>query len=321
MTNIAAIGECMLELSHPSQGGQGVPERGGHLNFSYGGDTLNTCIYLTRLGVSCRYVTALGDDPYSDWLVSEWGAEGIDTSQVERVAGRCPGLYMIRTDAAGERQFTYWRGEAPVRELFADQAKCDRIFVGLENVQTIYLSGITLSLFDADGLERLFAALEKYRNGGGTIAFDSNYRPRGWKSADEASGWFTRLYGMTTIALPTLADEALLFGDAKPEDTADRLLGLGVAEVIVKDGPNGALVCQPDGRAWAPRVDAKEVVDTTAAGDSFNAGYLAARTKGVAPLEAAAAGCTLATEVIQHRGAILPVELMPNLLESHDDSM
>ena len=309
MVNIAAIGECMLELSHP---GQGVPEWGASLNFSYGGDTLNTSIYLTRLGVPCRYVTALGDDPYSDWLVSEWRAEGIDTSLVERVAGRCPGLYMIRTDAAGERQFTYWRSEAPVRELFSDQARTDRIFSGLEDIQTIYLSGITLSLFDADGLERLFVALEKYRDGGGAIAFDSNYRPRGWKSADEAKVWFTRLYEMTTVALPTLADETLLFGDASPDDTADRLLGLGVAEVIVKDGPNGALVCQPDERGWTRKVEVKEVVDTTSAGDSFNAGYLAARARGAAPLEAATAGCVLAAEVIQHRGAILPAELMPD---------
>ena len=311
MVNIAAIGECMLELSHPSH--QGVPEQGASLNFSYGGDTLNTSIYLTRLGVPCRYVTALGDDPYSDWLVSEWCAEGIDTSLVERVAGRCPGLYMIRTDAAGERQFTYWRSEAPARELFSDQAKTDHIFSGLDDIQTIYLSGITLSLFNAEGLERFFAALEKYRDGGGAIAFDSNYRPRGWESADEARTWFTRLYGMTAIALPTFADETLLFGDASPDNTADRLLGLGVAEVVVKDGPNGALVCQADGRAWTQRVEVKRIVDTTSAGDSFNAGYLAARARGTSQLEAATAGNLLATEVIQHRGAILPRELMPAL--------
>lgn len=287
--------------------------KGMQMCLAYGGDTLNTCIYLTRLGLPCRYVTALGDDPYSDWLVREWEAEGIDTAQVERVRGRCPGLYMIRTDAAGEREFTYWRSEAPVRQLFSDQASTDQVFAGLADIHTIYLSGITLSLFDAESLERLFEALEQHGGKGGTIAFDSNFRPRGWQSPDEARAWFTRLYQLVSISLPTFADEALLFGDASPDATADRHLALGVDEVIVKDGPNGALVCSHDERVCVKTPEVSNLVDTTAAGDSFNAGYLAARLKGASQADAALNACILADEVIQHRGAILPVELMPKL--------
>ena len=70
MKRVACIGECMLELC------------GGDLSamtLSYGGDTLNTTVYLARLGVDVDYVTALGDDPYSDWMIEQWRAEGIGT--------------------------------------------------------------------------------------------------------------------------------------------------------------------------------------------------------------------------------------------------
>src|SRR4051812_50110599 len=85
----------------------------GRFARSYGGDTLNTAIYLARLGVAVDYVTALGDDPWSDEMIAGWAAEGIGTEQVARVPGRVPGLYIIQTDARGERSFLYWRGNAP----------------------------------------------------------------------------------------------------------------------------------------------------------------------------------------------------------------
>ena len=81
MTRIASIGECMIELSQAA---------GGLLSRSYGGDTLNTAVYLARLGVAVDYVTALGDDPWSDEMVSAWRAEGVGTGHVVRVPGRLP---------------------------------------------------------------------------------------------------------------------------------------------------------------------------------------------------------------------------------------
>ena len=109
MTRVASIGECMIELSAAA---------GGLLSRSYGGDTLNTAVYLARLGVAVDYVTALGDDPWSEEMVRAWEAEGVGTNLVVRVPGRLPGLYMISTDAAGQRRFYYWRDSAPARLLF-----------------------------------------------------------------------------------------------------------------------------------------------------------------------------------------------------------
>ena len=81
----------------------GVKQRAAHdrMTLSYGGDTLNTAVYFARLGRSVDYVTALGDDLYSDWMIDEWQAEGVGTNSVLRVPTRLPGFYAIRVDARG----------------------------------------------------------------------------------------------------------------------------------------------------------------------------------------------------------------------------
>ena len=71
---------------------------------------------LARLGTATDYITALGDDSWSDELLSAWHREGVGTEKVLRIPGRLPGLYIIQTDAKGERRFSYWRDSAPVRD-------------------------------------------------------------------------------------------------------------------------------------------------------------------------------------------------------------
>ena len=109
MTRVASIGECMIELSEAA---------GGLMSRSYGGDTLNTAVYLARLGVPVNYLTALGDDPWSEEMLSAWRAEGVGTDLVVRVPGRLPGLHIIKTDSGGQRTFYCWRDSSPARQLF-----------------------------------------------------------------------------------------------------------------------------------------------------------------------------------------------------------
>ena len=106
MTRVACIGECMIELK---QAGNGLFSRG------YGGDTLNTAVYLARLGARTDYITALGDDTLSDEMIACWAAEGVGTARVSRLPGKLPGLYMIQTDDKGERRFFHWRESAAAR--------------------------------------------------------------------------------------------------------------------------------------------------------------------------------------------------------------
>ena len=293
-----AIGECMVELARGADGRFGL---------AYGGDTFNTAVYLARAGVATAYATALGDDPYSAGILALAADEGIATDLIRCETGRTPGLYLIETTAAGERTFHYWRDRSPARELFDGEA-WQGLVEAIAGARLVYLSGITLSLYSDTGLDRLAACLARARAGSAVIAIDGNYRPRGW-GGDQARARrvLERFWRLATIALPTFDDEAALWGDGDAGLTIRRLAALGVGEVVVKRGAAGALVYGADqGHLDVPVPEAVQPVDTTAAGDSFNGAYLAARLGGRPPAEAAVAGHRLAAVVIAHRGAIAP---------------
>jgi len=304
---VFAIGECMLELSEcPTQAV-------GRLQLGFGGDTLNTAIYLSRLGVPTGYMTALGDDRHSDWLINHWQQERIDTRGVERIAGTRPGLYWINTDQYGEREFSYWRREAPVRQLLDDDARVARLSQLLLSARYVYLSGITLSLFEGASWDTLLKLLDDARNAGASIVFDGNYRPAGWQSKALAQRRFEAVCQRVQLALPTFDDEQQLFGDSSPQATCSRLASWGVAEVVVKHGADGCYIQNEQGSSHVPVPRVVQPLDTTAAGDSFNAGYLAARFKGEDAKAAALSGHELANIVIQHRGAIVPIDATASL--------
>jgi 2-dehydro-3-deoxygluconokinase len=294
---VVAVGEVMIEMTRGSD---------GRYNAACGGDTFNTAVYMARAGVDVAYATALGDDPYSDSIVSMATAEGIKTDLILRLSGRLPGLYMIETDKKGERRFRYWRGEAPARELF-ELPEWNRIAQAMLGARLIFFSGITLSLYTNAGLGRLFAIVEMARQQGSKVAFDSNFRPAGWKGdLPRARTVFMEALKRADVALPTYDDEAVLWGDPSPEATVERMQAFGIGEIVVKNGPNSALVAAGEQQEFVAPVEVTEPVDTTAAGDSFNAAYMAARLKGENPAAAASAGHKLAAQKVRHRGAIMP---------------
>lgn len=297
MPRIASIGECMVELS---------PRPGGLFGLGFGGDTLNTAVYLARLGQPVDYLTALGDDPISARMLAAWAAEGVGVAQVRRVAGRLPGLYLIETDDKGERRFHYWRDLAPARELFAGTPP------DLAPYDLIYLSGITLAIYGEAGRVRLFDALDAARARGARIAFDTNYRPRLWPDAAAARAAMEAMLARTDIALPGLDDARAIWGEGDAAAHRARFRALGPAEVVVKQGPDPALIAAADGACAVPAVHVDRMVDSTAAGDSFNAGYLAARLAGAVPAGAARAAHRLAAAVLGHPGAIIPRTAMPD---------
>ena len=297
MAQAVSVGEVMVELARGPD---------GRFALGYGGDTFNTAVYLARLGVGTAYATALGEDPYSDSIVARAADEGVSIELVLRERGRAPGLYLIETDKKGERTFHYWRDTSPARELF-ELPGWERVAEAIVTADLVYFSGITLSLYSNAGIGRLLATLEYARQRGAKIAFDSNYRPRGWKNDEaRARAVFAESLTRVDIALPTFEDEARLWGDADPQATVERLRGFGVSEIAVKNGPKPALVDAQGVRAEVPVPKTVKPMDTTAAGDAFNAAYLAARLKGAEPLGAARAAHVLAAEVIRHRGALIP---------------
>lgn len=296
---IVAVGECMLELH----------EEAGHWQLGHAGDTFNTALYLARLGEDVAYLTALGDDPFSAEMRAAWRKEGLNLALTLTAPGRLPGLYAVQIDPAGERSFHYWRSQAAVRDLFALPG-CAAALEQAAGAALLYISGITLALFDVAGRAALAALALRVREAGGEVAFDPNYRPKAWPSPEIARAAIAAFVQLVTIALPTFEDEALLEGDGDPGATAARWRATGAREVVVKLGAAGCML--DDGRIVAPAHPLIQI-DTTGAGDSFNAGYLAARRHGRSPADAAAVANRLAGRVIGCRGAILPREDMLDL--------
>ncbi|MFZ2988211.1 sugar kinase [Ideonella sp.] len=304
---VAAFGECMLEL-------QGPPF--GPLHQGFGGDTLNTAVYLARCGQAARvqvsYATALGDgDPFSTGLLRRWHAEGLDTALVRHLPGRLPGLYHIEVDEAGERRFHYWRDRAAARDYFDAEPGCTPLEQQQHSLQALYFSGISLAILPPEGRARLLAVARAVRDRGGLVAFDNNYRPRLWPDRRSASQAFDAATAVCTLALMTLDDELALSGLGDVDAQVRQTLALPVAEVVIKRGAEPTLVRSAEGALHTvPTTRVERVTDTTAAGDSFAGAYLAARLSGSQPAQAADAGNRLAARVVQHRGAILTAEAM-----------
>lgn len=304
---IAVIGECMIELS----------EKNAAVNRGFGGDTLNTSVYIARQtdasALAVHYVTALGTDAFSQQMLESWQAEEVKTDLIQRMADRLPGLYYIETDDTGERTFYYWRNEAAAK-FWLESEQSAAICEELATFDYLYLSGISLAILSPQSREKLLTLLCECRANGGQVIFDNNYRPRLWASKEETQQVYQQMLTCTDIAFLTLDDEDALWGEKPVTEVIARTHAAGVKEVVVKRGADSCLVSivgEPQQEIPAVKLPKEKVVDTTAAGDSFSAGYLAVRLTGGDARSAAARGHLTASTVIQYRGAIIPREAMP----------
>jgi 2-dehydro-3-deoxygluconokinase len=301
MNRVLSIGECMLQMRE---------ERKGKFSQGFGGDSLNTALYLSRLGIDSTYLTALGDDTWSDAMVAMWEKEGVKTSMVQRVPGAMPGLYVIQNQPNGERKFSYWREQSPARNIFDhDDPSLAQNFLQYD---WIYFTGVTLSLYSKPARDLLFDYLQRANDAGAWIVFDTNYREKGWPDRVEMEQAFRQAIEIADILFASHEDMTGVFGRG-----GDAMFEIAkcVEKILKLPDASARIVWRNHDEVAAP-LPVKKVIDTTAAGDSFAAAYLAARIKNKPPLHAAADGHLLANAVIQHAGAILPRSKMPKSLRA-----
>lgn len=280
----------------------------GQAHVGFAGDTLNTAIYLARLRPGVSYLTNLGTDGFSSRMLAMFAEERLECGLIGRHPSRLPGIYLIEVDASGERSFRYWREASAARTLFSGIGPSLDDLAGFE---VIYLSGITLAILPAETRAALIERLAALRAAGHQIVFDSNYRPPLWPDEAAARAAFDAMWATCTLALPSYDDEEKLYPGLSPAQTVKRIADLGAPEIVLKNGAAGPLLWLQGNGEQTDLPRAEKVVDTTGAGDSFNAGYLAARLAGAQSQAAALAGHRLARHVIAHPGGVIPRSAMP----------
>lgn len=290
-----AVGECMVEMA---------PTGEGTFAMGFAGDTLNTAWYARKClpaDWTVGYCTAVGRDQVSDQMLGFLQQSGIDVGPVRRLDDRTVGLYMIQLKD-GERSFAYWRSQAAARQLAADAGQLQ---AAVADAALIYFSGITLAILPERDRDTFFDALRAARVRGAKTAFDPNLRPRLWETEDTMRACVTEAAGLCDFVMPSFEDELAHFGDRAADVSADRYLSAGAGMVVVKNGPEEVICASSESRqAFQPR-PVSNIVDTTAAGDSFNAAFLAEYLVSGNIAASVDAGARLAGTVIQHRGALV----------------
>lgn len=294
---VLSIGETMAELA--------PTERPGDYRLGFAGDTFNTAWYLARCAtdLSVSYLTVVGDDAISRDLTSFMRSSGIDDTYVRTSPDRTIGLYMISLKN-GERSFSYWRGQSAARNLANDRAYLDD---AMSAADLIYFSGITLAILDPEEREVFLAALNSARLNGKTIAFDPNLRPQLWPSSTTMTSTIMQGAAVSDLVLPSFEDEADWFDDACPNATAARYAEAGAITVVVKNGPLPVIYFEGEVRREVPVTPVDQLVDSTAAGDSFNAGIIAGHALGLSLASGISFACALSREVVQQKGALVEV--------------
>lgn len=295
MTRVVSIGECMVEMAPAGAAAT--------YGMSFAGDTFNTAWYLAQLalGWQVEFLTAIGTDRLSDAFLSFAASAGVGTQHMVRRPDRGLGLYLIELEG-GERAFHYWRDTSAARTLADDEAQ---LTDSLQGADIVFFSGITLAILTEAGREVLFDAISEAQAGGAVVAFDPNIRSGLWSDPDEMRGAIMEAALSSEIVLPTFDEEAHHFGDTDPGATVARYLSAGATSVVVKNG-GGDVHFSCGGEAGIVTPDTlRDPVDTTAAGDSFNAGLLANLITGKSPAAAVNAACAVSRQVIQSRGALV----------------
>jgi 2-dehydro-3-deoxygluconokinase len=292
MGRVCVIGEPLAELSFGSDGA---------LRLGLGGDAANVAVRLARVGCEVSLHTALGTDALSERIARRFREEGVELAGPILVGERV-GIYLVATDASGDRSFTYWRDGSAAFRYLHDQTQ--QLLAEVGEVDVIHLSGITLALVGQRGRETLLARIARLRAAGTFVVFDPNHRAALWPDARAAASATDDVLASVDAVLASRDDCAALFGSRDAEAGARSLAAGGIPHVAVTDAAAGCVIADAGAttRIEAPVVP--HVVDTTGAGDAFDAAWILAFLRGDAPVECARAGLEAAAACVAYPGAL-----------------
>ena len=287
---IACIGEPLIELNQQAD----IFYKPG-----IGGDTLNCAVAAARQGTKVAYITNLGKDDFGNTILNLLHEEGINADNVKQIADANTGIYFVTHSAEGH-EFTYYRKNSASTKLTPNDLNNEI----LSKVKILHISGISQAISES-ARDTINAAIGIVIDAGGKISYDINLRNKLW-DLDVAKEVINATINKCDILLPSIDEARVLTNLENEEAILDYYLEQGVEIIALSQGPKGTYVATNDKRELieTPTV---EVIDATAAGDTFDGVYLSQLLINKDPFTAAKFANFAAALSTQGYGAIEPI--------------
>lgn len=268
-----------------------------------GGAPMNTAVGISRLEVSTGAITAVGDDPFGQFLIEELKRNKVDVSRIKvKKSKRTTIAFVANEPISGERTFTFyrkpWTGETADSSLQPDDIEPDYI----AKAKILHVSGFALSQNPCR--EAIFRAISYARKAGIRVSFDPTLRTDVWTSLATLRTTYNRVLKLSDIATFSREEAEFILGTSEPEQAARKASRYGISVIGIKLGENGSYLVGNGGRKVQTPAFRVEPVDTTGAGDGWNAGLLVGLCKNWDLEKCAIVANAIGALVVTKRGAI-----------------
>jgi 2-dehydro-3-deoxygluconokinase len=289
--DLVSLGECLVELRRHGP---------GEYTQSYAGDVFNSLYFASRLGFRTGFISQFGADSFTDGILALCKQEGIDTSACKTHDVRTNGIYMIRTDMAGQPSFSFWRRNSAATMTLIEHTPSELATYILTSRNFLF-SAIGLAVFRE--IDKLFELLELLK-GKVRIHFDMNVRPALWDTTDDLKEYVERLASVVDVIFVSSSDDQFVYGTRSAQDAVTWYRDRGYRTVIYRDGARPTVGwSEATGIVEVPTVPGVNVVDATGAGDAFNAGFI--KSAGRSFEEAIRYGNACGALAVTERGALI----------------
>ena len=264
---------------------------------SIAGAEYNVAVGLARLGHTPAYCTRLGFDPLGERILRGMRENHIATDLVMQTETAVTGFMMKSSTDQGDPDIAYYRKGSAASQITTHDIDA----LDLYGCERLHVTGIfpAVSASALAATKRLISRAKALEL---PVSFDPNLRPQLWESEKKMVATLNSLAEGVETVLPGLGEGEILTGRNTPEGVAEFYHDLGVKNVVVKLGKEGAYFSEKGGQSgFSPAFPVRKKVDTVGAGDGFAAGVISALAEGEILEEAAFRGNVIGAVQITHR--------------------
>ncbi len=303
--DIAIIGECLIELS-----ANGSLADTSTLNKYFGGDTVTTAVAVARLGGNVTYLTKVGNDGFSEFIISSLQKENIDTSLI-KTNDEQNGMYIV-SHTLDNKEVLYYKRKTAATKLSIEDFSEENI----KRLKLIYSTGVVQSL-SASSRELVRESFRIAKENDVMTAYDPNYTSC-FMNSDDTKEYFEEIIDLTDVIFLSLKNDAVKLYDIESMDKIMHYMwDRGVKIVVIKSHiDNGYYTGYNGDISFTEFYNTQKAIDTTASGDVFNGGFLYALTNGYAPADAAKFASIVSGLQTQNYGAIQAIPYKETVMEN-----